>query len=336
MTGSVLLAVHPVVRGLVFDQTELSHAIQDQGIIEPVGDLGAGGWQSFDSTALSTAEVAITGWGSPAVDDHALGLMPNLRAVLHVGGSVREVTSPALWERGIAVSSAADVNNESVADFVAATVLLGAKGSLRASARMRATGRVSGPFGGPGVNGLRVGLVSYGSVARRVARRLTAQGAVVSAWDPFVSERAMAEDGVVFASELQDLFARSAVVSIHTPLIPGRTEGLIGNNELASLSPDAILINTSRGAVIDEAAMTDFLAGRPDVLAVLDVTVDEPPAATSTLYELPNVLLTGHSAGSVGADNRRMGDWTLAELERLRSGIPLAGLITKEAADLRA
>ena len=121
---------------------------------------------------------------------------------------------------------------------------------------------------------------------------------------------------------LHDLFERSDVVSLHTPWLP-ETEKMVGASLLRSMKRGATLINTARGAIIDEDALCVVLRERPDLTAVLDVTHPEPPVADSPLRSLPNAVLTPHIAGSMGPEIARMGQWMSAEMLRHLRGRPL-------------
>ena len=156
----------------------------------------------------------------------------------------------------------------------------------------------------------------------------------VIAYDPFVDEATAAKLGVTLVT-LEALFAQSDVVSLHTPWLP-ETVGLITGELIASMKPCATFINTSRGAVVWEEEMLDVLAARPDLQAVLDVVWPEPPAPESRLFDLPNVVLTPHIAGSMGAECHRMGRYMIDELDRYLAGEPLRWGITREKAAILA
>jgi phosphoglycerate dehydrogenase-like enzyme len=171
-------------------------------------------------------------------------------------------------------------------------------------------------------------------VGRLVRERLRPFDLRVVAYDPYVtSEEARVLD--VDLVSLEDLFAASEVVSLHAPWLP-ETEGMILGSHLASMKQNATLINTSRGAVVREAEMVEVLGERPDLWAVLDVTHPEPPESGSRLYDLPNVVLTPHIAGSQGNECRRMGRLVVDELRRYVAGEPLQHEITRERAALMA
>lgn len=299
-----------------------------------VHDTGGREWDQVEVPAGTRA--VVTGWGTPEITPAALDRMPALELVTHVGGSVRGIVSDRTWERGVRVTTAAETNNGFVAEYTAAQVLLALKGVHHVSAHGRRHHEFPRPLPAPGSRGQRVGLVSYGSIARRVREALRAIGAEVWVWDPYVDDARLAGDDVQRAATLEDLFSTCKVVSVHAPLIPGVTEGLVGAEQLALLQPGATLLNTSRGAIIDEPALVRLLQERVDVCAVLDVTWPEPPVPDSPLWELPNVQLTGHVAGAIGTEAFELGVSAVGELARHLAGEPLRHEVTADAAALRA
>jgi phosphoglycerate dehydrogenase-like enzyme len=130
---------------------------------------------------------------------------------------------------------------------------------------------------------------------------------------------------------LDEVFATADVVSVHTPLLR-ETTGMIGRRHLASMKPGATFINTARGGVIVEPELIAVAREREDLQFVLDVTAPEPPLATSPLFDLPNVMLTPHIAGSVGPECRRLGQYMAEELERYVAGVPMKWAVTREMA----
>jgi phosphoglycerate dehydrogenase-like enzyme len=146
-------------------------------------------------------------------------------------------------------------------------------------------------------------------------------------YDPYVTTEEAADLGVQAVS-LPELFASCDVLSVHTPLLPA-TRGLVGRELLAALRPDATLINTSRGAVLDQDALTDaVLAGR--IRAVLDVTEPEVLPREHPLWDCENALITPHIAGSQGNELRRLADLTVREVARWASGEGFAHPVRRE------
>jgi phosphoglycerate dehydrogenase-like enzyme len=141
-----------------------------------------------------------------------------------------------------------------------------------------------------------VGLVGLGNIGKKVARRLVACDARVQYYDVHrLTEDAEDALGIRFAL-LDELLRTSDVVSLHVPL-DDRTRGMIGARELALMRPGAVLINTCRGPVVDEAALHRALTTGQLAGAGLDVMKEEPPARDHPLFALPNVTLTPHTAG---------------------------------------
>jgi phosphoglycerate dehydrogenase-like enzyme len=304
------------------------------GLADLYAPLQTGNSVAKNPGVLAEAEVVLSGWGVPAMDGGFLAAAPNLRVVFYGAGSIRRVATPAFWERGLRITSAYAANAVPVSEYALAAILFSLKRgwhfafSAQREKALPRQGQV------PGAYGSTVGLVSLGMVGRLVRERLRPFDLRVVAYDPFVTP----EEAHVLRVDLmslEDLFASSDVVSLHVPLLP-ETEGMILGSHLASMKRNATLINTSRGAVVREAEMVEVLGERPDLWAVLDVTPPEPPEPDSRLYDLSNVVLTPHIAGSLGNECRRMGRLVVDELRRYVAGEPLKHEITRERAALMA
>ncbi|CAM5403097.1 glycerate dehydrogenase [Streptomyces spiroverticillatus] len=274
-----------------------------------------------DPSVLREVDVLLTGWGAPVLDAALLGQAPRLRAVLVAAGSVRHITTPAFWERGIPIVSAAAANAVPVAEFTLAHVLLGLKQVHRVARDVAGSRRFPHNVAVPGAYRSRVGLLGLGHIGRLVAAHLGRFDVDVFATDPLASPESARQAGVTLLG-VEELFATCHVVSLHAPLLP-ETRGTVGARLLNSLMPGATLINTARGALVDEDAAAQVLRARPDLTAVLDVTHPEPPAHDSPLFDLPNVVLTPHLGGAMGAERTRLGLLVLDELRRFTQGLPL-------------
>jgi phosphoglycerate dehydrogenase-like enzyme len=173
----------------------------------------------------------------------------------------------------------------------------------------------------PSTVGSTVGLISLSRTGRLVAERLRRLEVAVLAYDPTWPTNRAAEFDVELCS-LDELFARAHVVSCHAPLLPA-TRGLLRGAHFARMRAGATFINTARGAIVDESELVAVLRARPDLFALLDVTDPEPPPPTSPLYDLPNVLLTPHLAGSTGRECQQLGRVVVDEVRRFLAGTPL-------------
>lgn len=291
--------------------------------------------QRFDderaARLLPAADVLLTGWGCPRIDAAVLARAPRLRAIVHAAGTVKGHVDEAAWERGVRVSSAAAANAVPVAEYTIAAILLASKRVFRLQRLYREVRgfrlwprEVPPPLGSLGRT---VGVVGASRIGRLVLERLRPFDFARLVADPFLAPgeaRALGGEPV----ELDALLERADIVSLHAPLLPG-TRGLIDRRRLARLRDGAVLVNTARGGLVDMAALTDELvSGRID--AVLDVTEPEVLPADSPLYELPNVFLTPHVAGAMGAETQRLAALALDEIERLACGEALAHEVRRE------
>ncbi|MFC8872002.1 hydroxyacid dehydrogenase [Streptomyces sp. NPDC057148] len=272
------------------------------------------------ASVLADVDLLVTGWGCPRLDEAVLRAAPRLRAVVHTAGSVRGHVTEACWERGIEVSSAAAANALPVAEYTLSMILLTGKRVLERARDYRVSrerGNWLRTSRGVGNYHRTVGILSASLIGRRVVELLRPYDVDVLLHDPYVSDADAAGLGVELVA-LPELFARCDTVSVHTPLLP-TTRGLVGRSLIDAMRPDAVLINTSRGAIIDQDALTDaVLAGR--VRAVLDVTDPEVLPPGHPLWECDNALITPHLAGSEGNEWRRLADLALAETTRWASG----------------
>ncbi|MEU4659511.1 hydroxyacid dehydrogenase [Streptomyces sp. NPDC023723] len=271
-------------------------------------------------SVLAGVDLLVTGWGCPPLDAGVLAAAPRLRAVAHTAGSVRGHVTDACWERGIEVSSAAAANAVPVAEYTLGMILLTGKRALEQARAYQATRRRDDWLRTPrtvGNHRRTVGILSASLIGRRVIDLLRPHDLEVLLHDPYVPAAEAAGLGVERV-ELAELFARSDTVSVHTPLLP-ETRGLVSRALIDSMPDDAVLINTSRGPVVDQDALTDAVrAGR--VRAVLDVTDPEPLPPGHPLWDCENALITPHLAGSVGNEWRRLADLALAEIAHWASG----------------
>lgn len=280
---------------------------------------------------LADAEVIITSWGAPPITPAHLAAAPRLRAILHAAGTVRGLVPDEAWARRIVVTSAADENARPVAEYTLAAIILAGKRApfLAAEARTRRDRwSFTDERGHLSNRGRTIGIVGWSRIGRRTVELLDVlETHAVLVADPTITADDLLGTGAELV-DLPELLRRSDVVSLHAPALE-ETRHLLGAAELALMPDGATLINTARGVLVDTAALeVEAVSGR--LFAILDVTDPEPLPATSILYDLPNVMLTPHIAGSLGSEARRMSDHTLDELERLILGRPVLAPVTRE------
>ena len=280
-------------------------------------------------SVLADVDVIFSGWGGPRIDEKFLAAAPRLKAVFYGAGSIAYLQTPAMWERGVIVTSANTANGRPVAEYTVATILFSLKHGWRVMRQMKQSrANAKGPI--PGNYKSVVGLISMGAIARMVVDLLRPFHTTILTYDPFLTDAAAADMGVKKVS-LETLFAESDVVSLHAPELPA-TQGMITGTLLDSMKPGATFLNTARGSIVKEDELIKTMRARTDLQAVLDVTQKEPPAADSPLWDLENVVLTPHIAGSQGRECQHMGQTMLEELDRYLAGHPL--LYQIRAADI--
>ncbi len=283
---------------------------------------------------LHDMQVLLSGWECPLLDEQFLDAAPNLKLFLYSAGSVKQVLTEAFWERDIKVCSAWGANALPVAEYTLSQIFACLKGVWQYALSARTTGRYPQRQKYPGAYGSTVGLISLGMIGRRVCQLLKPFDLKVIAYDPFMSDEQAEALGAQLV-DLDELFRRSDVVSVHAPRLP-ETEGMITGRHLDLMKHCASFINTARGAIVRENEMIEVLRRRPDLQAVLDVTHPEPPPPGSPLYQLPNVMLTPHIAGSSDGECHRMGRFMVEELKRYINGKPLQWQITQQQAAILA
>lgn len=267
---------------------------------------------------LGQVEALFCGWSLPDFDDPFLDQTPSLRAIFSATGVP---PMDAIRRRGITLTTAHEANSRPVAEYTFASIIFALKHAWHLARGIRERRTLGPRHGMPGCFRSTVGLIGMGMIARAVLKWLQALDVEVIAFDPLLKEQDATRLGVKLCS-LDEVFSASNVVSVHVPLLPS-TKGLITGRHLQQMKAGASFINTARGAIVVEQDLIAVARQRPDLQFVIDVTEPEPAAPESPLYDLPNVVLTPHIAGSTGGECRRLGLCMAEELKRLATGQPL-------------
>jgi D-3-phosphoglycerate dehydrogenase / 2-oxoglutarate reductase len=226
-----------------------------------------------------------------------------LKIVSKNGAGIDSLDLAAANARGVAVMITQGANADSVAEHSLALMLALVRELPRFDRGMR-----NGVWRDPRhvLRGLRdrtVGIVGYGQIGKRIARLAAACGAKVLVHS---RSRPGLPEGMEWADTLDRLLDRADIVSLHTPLTD-QTRGLIGEKEIARMKPGALLINTSRGKLVNEPALVEALKSGRLAGAGLDVFAEEPPDFANPLFSLPNVLCTPHIASITEGAEVQMG-----------------------------
>ena len=269
-------------------ERELLAAVGGELVVAETGD-------EEELVALAPAvDAVLTNWRR--VPPAALEAAPGCLVVSRYGVGVDNIPVDLATELGILVVNVPDFCLEEVSDHALALVLACAR-RIVTFARATREGRWDLAEAGRGLPRIReqtLGLVGFGNIARAVVPKARGFGLRVMAYTPRLADGAR-EDGVELTSDLGRLLAESDYVSLHAPAT-GETRGLIGEEELRLMKPTAYLVNTSRGALVDEHALRLALTEGWIAGAALDVLGEEPPSAEHPLLRLDNVIVTPHAA----------------------------------------
>lgn len=272
---------------------------------------------------LKDADFAVTSWGSPAMTRELLDVAPNLKLIVHAAGSVKSIVTEEMYARGVRIVSAAQVLSTGVSETALGLTIACAKNIFALNAETH-----SGGWSHTGITELydiTVGIIGFGLAGRHYAELLRSFAVDVIAYDPAVSAEEMGKLGVRKVSQ-EAVFAQSDILSLHAPELAS-TYHIVNENSLAAMREGAILINTARGSLVDEAALAEALRSGKLKYACLDVTDPEPPAADSPLRQLPNCILTPHLAGQASNGLRKLGDHCYRQIRNYLEKKPLSGEI---------
>jgi D-3-phosphoglycerate dehydrogenase / 2-oxoglutarate reductase len=265
-----------------------------------VAEIGAYDALIIRSATLVTAEV--------------LQAATNLKVVARAGIGLDNVDVDAATRRGVMVVNAPQSNIISAAEHTLALLLAQARNVPQAHADLTTGAWERAKWEGVELAGKTIGLVGLGRVGSLVAQRASGFGMRVIAFDPYVSAERAREMGVETMPTLEALLVQSDFVTIHLPRTP-ETEGLIGEKELAMMKQGARLVNTARGGIVDEEALTKAVESGHLAGAALDVFSAEP-MIDSPLFGLPGVIVTPHLGASTREAQDKAGT-TVAEMVRL-------------------
>lgn len=230
------------------------------------------------------------------VDAAMLERAAQLRVIGRAGAGVDNIDLVEASRRGIAVFNAPTANTVAAAELTIALMLALARRVMEADRSIRSGEWDRARLRGVELRGRTLGLVGAGRVGGEVATRCQAFGMEVIAHDPYVSEARAAELDIRLV-DLSELLNSSDIVSLHVPLTE-ETKGLIDSAAIMKMKKGAFLINSSRGAVVDEAALVRALHKKRIAGAALDVFGTEPLPADSPLLHAPNLILTPHLGAS--------------------------------------
>ena len=291
---------------------------------------------------LEDVEVMLRGWLSSEAFDRLLARAPHLSWVHSATSGVERALTPAARERGVVVTNARGVFSRPIAEYVVMMILAVSRRLPQLLELQRE--RTWQPLEGAELRDVTVGIVGLGSIGRAVGALATAFGCRVVAvrrsptsgangMPADDAERSVGDlmlDRIGGPETLPDLLAESDFIVLAAPLTP-QTEEMMNAETLAMVKPGAWLINVARGKLIDERALIRALQDGPLGGAVLDTFRDEPLPPMSSFYDLPNVIVTPHTAWSSGRVLDRSVELFCDNLRQFASGEPLLNVVDPNA-----
>ena len=258
---------------------------------------------------------------STKVTKEILAAAKNLKVIGRAGIGVDNVDIPAASAQGVVVMNTPFGNSITTAEHAIALMFALARQIPEANAQTQAGKWPKNDFMGVEVTGKTLGLIGAGNIGSIVASRALGLKMKVVAFDPFLTPERAVEMGVEKV-ELDTLLARADFITLHTPLTD-QTRNILSAENIAKTKKGVRIINCARGGLIDEAALKDALDSGQVAGAALDVFVVEPLPDASPLWDLPNVIVTPHSAGTTPLSAMRAAEIFADNLLRFTEGRPL-------------
>jgi D-3-phosphoglycerate dehydrogenase len=253
------------------------------------------------------------------VDDALMEAAPKLRVIGRAGVGVDNIDAEAATRRGIVVMNTPGANAVAVAELTIGLMLALARKLPAANSTMHAGKWEKKNLQGAELRGKTLGILGLGRVGLEVARRAKAFGLEIVGSDPFVSAAVARENGIALVT-VEELFAKADYLTLHVGLTT-QTHGIINAKTLATMKKGVRIINCARGELVDDAALVDALKSGQVAGAALDVFTVEP-LKESAYFELDNVILTPHIAGSTGEAQEAVGIQIASQVrEYLKLGV---------------
>jgi D-3-phosphoglycerate dehydrogenase / 2-oxoglutarate reductase len=306
--------------------------LRDRGFAVSVGSEFATG---ADVCAAEVGEARAICSALSQISAGVMDAAPNLELIVKSGIGVDNIDVAAARERGLPVLRAGGVNSDGPAEWVigAAIALLRRFDEFDAAIRRGEWSELRAASSGllPALTGRTLGIAGLGSIGARLAALGRAHGMEVIAFDPFLSPEAALAAGARLV-ERDQLFREADVLSLNVVLTE-QTRHFVSTAELELMRPQAILLNCSRGPVVDQAALAAALSAGRIAGAAIDVFEAEPPERDNPLFELPNVLLTPHLGGCTDYGYHEIGEMAADLIARFFAGEPVPEIAVAQTAE---
>lgn len=290
---------------IIFSKALCSEAMQ---MLETIGELHVANDGNPENylELMHDADALVLRIGK--INANVIAQSPNLKVIGRTGVGYDNVDVKAATAAGIPVVFTPGANTRSVAEHTLALIFAAAKNLIEAQnetalghfTTVRDNGKAFELFG------KTIGIIGLGAIGRVTAQLCSAIGMKCVGYDPYLSQEQIESLGCGYADTLEHLLPVSDVVTIHVPLVAA-TRGLIGKKELALMKKTAVIVNCSRGGIIDESALVDALNTEQIAGAGIDVFVTEPVRTDDPLIKAKNLVFSPHSAAMTREAARNMG-----------------------------
>lgn len=310
-----------------------------QDIIDQINALGEVVWNTTEQQfsrdelkeKLKDIDICICGWGTPRFDEYVLESAPNIKLIAHTAGSVANLVSDYLYERGIKMLSANSVFAESVAEGCIAYIMSSLRDLPFYSNEMQQGYWKRSDSYNESIMDQTIGLVGFGMIAKYFVEMLKPFRASIKVYSNHLKDEVCEKYNLQRAS-LEEIMTTCKIISIHTSKRPD-TFHMINEKLLKMIPAGSLLVNTARGAIIDEKAMAEELqTGR--FKAILDVYEEEPLPLESRLRGLKNVILIPHMGGPTIDRRKHCTIAMIEDIKRYKAGEPLLNEIDKAYAKM--
>lgn len=246
------------------------------------------------------------------VNQELINKAPNLKLVIRAGAGTDNIDIKSCNEKGIKVSNTPGANSNSAAEQAIALMMAVLRKTAWAHSSMKTGKWEKARFSGSELWKKKIGLVGFGKIAQIVAKRISGFEPVIKYFDPYVET-----SEISYASKEHDIkkiFSESDIVSLHLPLME-ETKNMVNSDLLNLMKPDAILINASRGGIVNEDDLYSILKEERIKGAGFDVYASEPIDPNSKLLKLDNIVLTPHLGASTKEAQIRVGEMALHQIK---------------------
>ena len=242
---------------------------------------------------------------------------PNLKLVIRAGEGTDNIDKKLCEAKGVKVENTPGANNNSAAEHAIALMLTALRHTHNANATMKSGGWDKSKYTGLELSNKKIGIVGFGRIGQIVAKRLQGFEPEVLFFDPFLEKSDIPY--AKKATDLKEIFSTCDVITLHTPLVD-KTRGMINTELLSLMKPKSILVNASRGGIVDEDALATVLKENKIYAAGFDVFATEPLEIQSPLRKLENLVLTPHLGAGTQEAQQRVGQMSVNQLKEFFIG----------------